>query len=139
MDKLPTLEDIKSDLLQFEKLVADLKSSNKETYDSSLNIPFWRARNTNDFAAELSVTSVRFSGTMKLLGAPNDILDDQNINKKTIATVGKALQEFVAVYQHNVTKSKVGERLLQSLNQLDVVLRNYTRPEAGMSPRGPSR
>jgi hypothetical protein len=139
MDKLPTLDDIKTDLLQFEKVVTELKKNNEETYDSSLNVPYWRARNTKDFAFVLGATSVRFSGHMQLLAKANDIIDDQNINKKSISNIGKKLMEFVAVYQHNVNKSKLGERLLQNLNQLDVVLRNYSRPDAGIAPRGPGR
>jgi uncharacterized phage infection (PIP) family protein YhgE len=138
MDKQPTLEDIKTDL-QFEKLVAELKSNNDETYDSSLNIPFWRARNINDFANSFDSASTRFTGRMRLLEKPNDIIDNINDNKAKIADIGKKLIEYVAVYQSNVTKSRVGERLLQGLDKLEIILKNYTRPDSSATLPGPGK
>jgi hypothetical protein len=141
MDTLPTLEDIKADLLQFEKLVSELKENNDETYDTSLNIPSWRAENMNDFSDNFNLTSARFTGRMRLLEKPNDIIDNESDNKEKIAAIGKNLSVFVTVYQSNVTKSKVGERLLQNLDKLDAILENYSRPDnsAGISPPSPGR
>jgi hypothetical protein len=129
------LKSLCDDVASFRKQVLGLQESDAEKYDKELQVPFWKAvEGKENFSVEVRADVGKFLVHADWLQNPGkSVLSDEE-NRGSLNDVSKRISTYAQMYLQHFANDKVCEKLIEQLNNLDMVLKNVAKPEG---PHGP--